>query len=62
MIVALGVLLILAGVSVLLIGLMRLIFPSTHRFMPDDFKTIFSWRYGVYMMLAGIIFVFLLGQ
>jgi len=61
MIASLGVLLILAGASVLIIGLIRLLFPSSNRFMPDDFKTLFSWRYGVYIILVGVIFVFLLG-
>ena len=62
MLASLGVLLILAGSSVLLIGLLRLLFPSTNRFMPEGFKTLFFWRNGVYIMLAGVVLVFLLGK
>jgi len=62
MLASLGVLLILAGSSVFIIGLIRLLFPSANRFMPDGFKTLFSWRNGVYIILAGVVFTFLLGK
>ena len=55
MIAALGVLLLLAGVSILIIGLLRVFFPSTERFVPNDFKVAFSWRTGVYMIAFAVL-------
>lgn len=55
MIAALGVLLVLAGVSILVIGLVRYFFPSSNKFVPDDLKKVFSITYGGYFLLAGLL-------
>lgn len=59
MIAALGVLLVLAGVSILVIGLVRYFFPSSNKFVPEDFKDIFSTTYGGYFLLAGLLLLYL---
>ena len=54
MLASIGVLLVLSGVSLFLIGLLRVTFPSTNRMVPDGFKKVFYWRTGVYVILAGL--------
>ncbi len=60
MLASIGVLLVLSGVSLFLIGLLRVIFPSTNRMVPNDFKKVFYWRTGVYLILAGLILLVLI--
>ena len=55
MLAAIGILLLLAGISTFLLGLVRFAFPSTEKFIPDDFKKFLSMRVGVYLFLAGIV-------
>jgi hypothetical protein len=55
MLATLGVLLVLAGVSVFIIGLGRYLFPSTEKLMPESFKKIMIMRNGVYIFLLGLI-------
>jgi len=57
MIAAIGVLLILAGFSTIIIGLVRKLFPATEKLVPEDLKNVFSLRYGVYYLLAGLLLI-----
>jgi len=59
MLAAIGVLLLLSGVSFFLIGMLRIIIPGSNRMVPDDLKKIFHWRTGVYVILAGLILLVL---
>jgi len=51
---AIGVLLLLMGVSAFLMGAVRYFFPSVDKFVPADFKVFLSLRTGVYLFLGGI--------
>ncbi|MFZ1388689.1 MAG: hypothetical protein WBP46_06210 [Thiolinea sp.] len=50
-----GVLLILAGVTVLVIGAARHFFPMLNQFFPESFKKPLSFQYGSYYFLAGLV-------
>ena len=51
---ALGVLLVLMGISVLVIGSFRYFFPFVESYIPDSFKSALSIRYAGYYVLAGL--------
>jgi len=55
MLAAIGVLLMLAGVSSFLFGVVRHYFPSTNSLIPDELKIMLTMRAGVYSFLAGIV-------
>lgn len=57
MFAAIGVLLMLTGVSLFTIALFLYFFADFKRFIPDDFKHVISIRVGVYVFLAGLVFV-----
>ncbi|HIP95429.1 MAG TPA: hypothetical protein EYH20_08850 [Leucothrix sp.] len=57
MLASIGVLLLLSGVSIFLFGLVRRVFPSSEKFIPDDFKAFFTMPAGVYTFLAGLVLV-----
>ena len=57
MLAAIGVMLLLGGSSIFIIGLARHFFPSSEKFIPDDFNKIVSIRYAVYIFLAGLLLV-----
>lgn len=50
-----GVLLLLAGVTALIIGTARYLFPMLEQFFPESFKKPLSFQYGTYYFLAGLI-------
>ena len=55
MLQAIGVLLLLSGVSAFMIGLIRYFFPSTERFLPDDMKRWFSLKFSIVYFLVGMV-------
>jgi len=57
MLAAIGVLLLLAGVSAFVIGLTRYFFTGFESLIPDDFKRFLSMRSGVYIFLTGLVLV-----
>ncbi|MEE9325882.1 MAG: hypothetical protein V3U71_01210 [Cocleimonas sp.] len=57
MFAAIGVLLMLAGVSLFIIALFLSVFADFKHFIPDDFKRAISIRVGVYVFLAGLVLV-----
>ncbi|TXH66143.1 MAG: hypothetical protein E6Q85_10890 [Thiothrix sp.] len=50
-----GVLLLLAGVTALIIGAARYFFPMLNQFFPESFKKPLSFQYGTYYFLAGLV-------
>lgn len=50
-----GVLLLLAGVTTLIIGAARYFFPMLDQFFPDSFKKPLSFQRGSYYLLAGLL-------
>ncbi len=57
MLASIGVMLLLGGSSIFIIGLIRYFFPSTDKFIPNDFKKIISIHNAVYIFLAGLLLV-----
>jgi len=57
MLAAVGVMLLLGGSSIFIISLVRHFFPSSEKFIPNDFKKIVSIRYAVYIFLGGLLLV-----
>jgi len=55
MLASIGVMLLLAGVSIFLIALVRTFFPSSEKFLPDDFKKLVTLRNAIYIFLAGLV-------
>ena len=55
MLASIAVLLVLAGISSFLFGLVRAFFPSANKFIPDDFKTFLTIKVGLYLFLAGVV-------
>ena len=51
---ALGMFLMLAGVTALVIGLFRYFFPVVEDYIPNDFKRPLSISYAGYYILAGL--------
>jgi hypothetical protein len=56
----LGVMLILAGITALIIGSVRHFFPFVDDYFPESFKQPLSVRYASYYMLAGALMLLLL--
>ncbi|QTR51851.1 hypothetical protein J8380_14305 [Candidatus Thiothrix anitrata] len=52
---AIGVLLVLFGVSVLIIAGVRHFFPSTENWIPDEFRRALSCQFAAYYVLAGLL-------
>lgn len=57
MLAAIGTLLLLAGISLFILGLIRRFFPSTESVIPNNFKKVINIRLGVYVFLAGLLLV-----
>jgi hypothetical protein len=55
MLASIGVMLLLAGVSIFLIALIRTFFPSSAKFNPNDFKKLVTLRNAVYIFLLGLV-------
>jgi len=54
---SLSVLLLLSGVSVFLMGLFKLVFPSAATLIPEGFKRFVSLQSGVIIFLVGLLLV-----
>lgn len=52
---AVGILLVLFGISVVIIAGIRHFFPATESFIPDDFKRALSFQFAAYYLLAGLL-------
>lgn len=52
---AVGILLVLFGISVVIIAGIRNFFPATESFIPDDFKRALSLQFAAYYLLAGLL-------
>lgn len=50
-----GVLLVIAGISALIIGTVRHFFPFVDEYFPESFKKPLSFMYGAYYFLAGLM-------
>lgn len=50
---SIGIILIIIGVSVGLLALVSLIFPSTKQIFPEDWKKGLSFQYTAYYLLGG---------
>lgn len=57
LLLSIGVVLILIGVTTLVIGVARHFFPWVDEFIPDDFKRALSIRFAAYYLLAGLLLV-----
>ena len=55
MLAAIGVLLLLCGVSTFLLAMVRKIFPASDKFIPEDFKRYLTIPVGVYVFLVGLL-------
>lgn len=60
LLIAIGVLLILAGSAVIILGLVVYFFPASAMLIPDSWRTALSLKFGVYYLVAGLALTFLL--
>ena len=56
---AIGVFLILMGITATVIGLARHFFPMLNQYLPETFKQPLSATYGSYYLLAGLLLLIL---
>ncbi len=57
--VAIGVMLLLLSITAFIIALARRFFPSTEKFMPQEFKKAFSMQFALYFLFGGLLLILL---
>lgn len=59
---AVGILLVLFGITVMLIAGIRYFFPMTENFIPNEFKRALSLQFAAYYLLAGLLLLLIQPQ
>lgn len=57
LLLSVGIMLVLFGITTLIIGLVRYFFPVVEAFIPDEFKQALSLRFAAYYLLAGLLLI-----